>query len=100
MPRRERNKFVKRGEVLELKIESYAFGGKGIARIHKEEGSFVLFVPNTLPGQTVSARVVKSKKSYAECKLIDILEMSPDEIALDYQEIPGAPYPIAYRKAT
>jgi predicted RNA-binding protein with TRAM domain len=67
MPRRERNKFVKRGEVLELKIESYAFGGKGIARIHKEEGSFVLFVPNTLPGQTVSARVVKSKKSYAEC---------------------------------
>ncbi|NQX87014.1 MAG: 23S rRNA (uracil(1939)-C(5))-methyltransferase RlmD [Flavobacteriaceae bacterium] len=92
MPRRERNKFVKRGEVLELKIESYAFGGKGIARIHKEEGSFVLFVPNTLPGQTVSARVVKSKKSYAECKLIDILEMSPDEIALDYQEIPGAPY--------
>ena len=33
MPRRERNKFVKRGQILELKIEDYAFGGKGIARI-------------------------------------------------------------------
>ena len=92
MPRRERNRFVKRGEILELKIEDYAFGGKGIARIHNDEGSFVLFVPNTLPGQKVSARVVKSKKSYAECKLIDILEMSEDEVALEYQEIPGAPY--------
>lgn len=92
MPRRERNKFVKRGQILELTIEDYAFGGKGIARIHKEEGSFVLFIPNTLPGQKVSARVVKSKKNYAECKLLDILEKSNDEINLDYQEIPGAPY--------
>ncbi|MGK0458294.1 MAG: hypothetical protein ACJAVE_001275, partial [Polaribacter sp.] len=40
MPRRERNKFVKKNQVLELKIEDYAFGGKGIARIHSEEGSF------------------------------------------------------------
>ncbi len=92
MPRRERNRFVKRGEILELKIEDYAFGGKGIARIHNDEGSFVLFIPNTLPGQTVSARVVKSKKKYAECKLLDIIKPSEDEIVLDYQTIPGAPY--------
>ena len=32
MPRRERNKFVKKNQVLELKIEDYAFGGKGIAK--------------------------------------------------------------------
>ena len=38
MPRRERNKFVKRGQILELSIEDYAFGGKGIARIRSEEG--------------------------------------------------------------
>ena len=36
MPRRERNKFVKRGQILELSIEDYAFGGKGIARIRSE----------------------------------------------------------------
>lgn len=92
MPRRQRNRFVKRGEILELKIEDYAFGGKGIGRIRSEEGEFVVFVPNTLPGQTVKARVAKSSKKYAECKLIDVLEHSEDEIEVPYQDIPGAPY--------
>jgi len=92
MPKRERNKFVKRGQILELKIESYAFGGKGIARIRSEEGEFVVFIPNTLPGQTVKAQVSKTSKNYAECKLIDVLESSPDEVEVPFQDIPGAPY--------
>jgi len=92
MPRRERNKFVKRNQVLELTIEDYAFGGKGIARIHSEEGSFVIFVPNTLPGQLVKAQIKKSSKKYAEAKLIDVLEPSKDEVKVPYQDIPGAPY--------
>ena len=92
MPRRERNKFVKKNQVLELKIEDYAFGGKGIARIKSEEGSFVVFVPNTLPGQLVKAQIKKSSKKYAEAKLIDVLAPSKDEITVPYQDIPGAPY--------
>ncbi|WP_299670159.1 23S rRNA (uracil(1939)-C(5))-methyltransferase RlmD [uncultured Polaribacter sp.] len=92
MPRRERNKFVKKNQVLELKIEDYAFGGKGIARIHSEEGSFVIFVPNTLPGQLVKAQISKSSKNYAEAKLIDVLEPSENEIEVPFQDIPGAPY--------
>ena len=92
MPRRERNKFVKRNQVLELKIEDYAFGGKGIARIHSEEGSFVVFVPNTLPGQLVKAQIKKSSKKYAEAKLIDVLQTSKDEVEVPFQDIPGAPY--------
>lgn len=92
MPRRERNRFVKRGQILELKIEDYAFGGKGIARIRSEEGEFVVFVPNTLPGQTVKAQVKKSSKKYAECKLMDVLQPSENEIEVPYQDIPGAPY--------
>ncbi|SNR16376.1 23S rRNA (uracil(1939)-C(5))-methyltransferase RlmD [Tenacibaculum jejuense] len=92
MPRRERNKFVKRGEIIEILIEDYAFGGKGIGRIRNEHGEFVVFVPNTLPGQTVKARVAKSQKKYAECKLIDVLKASEDEISSNYQEVPGAPY--------
>ncbi|RKF03433.1 23S rRNA m(5)U-1939 methyltransferase [Tenacibaculum lutimaris] len=92
MPRRERNKFVKRGQVIEILIEDYAFGGKGIGRIRSEEGVFVVFVPNTLPGQLVKARVDKSKKKYAECKLIDVLKHSDDEVSVPYQDIPGAPY--------
>ncbi|MBU3011940.1 23S rRNA (uracil(1939)-C(5))-methyltransferase RlmD [Polaribacter vadi] len=92
MPRRERNKFVKRNQILELKIEDYAFGGKGIARIHSDEGSFVVFVPNTLPGQLVKAQIKKSSKKYAEAKLIDVLVPSEDEIEVPFQDIPGAPY--------
>ncbi|MEZ7992515.1 MAG: 23S rRNA (uracil(1939)-C(5))-methyltransferase RlmD [Flavobacteriaceae bacterium] len=92
MPKRERNKFVKRGQILELKIEDYAFGGKGIARIRSEEGEFVVFVPNTIPGQTVKAQVKKTSKNYAECNLIDVLQSSEDEVPVPYQDIPGAPY--------
>ena len=92
MPKRERNKFVKRGQILELKIEGYAFGGKGIARIRSEEGEFVVFIPNTIPGQTVKAQVKKTSKNYAECNLIDVLQSSEDEVPVPYQDIPGAPY--------
>ena len=92
MPKRERNTFVKRGQIIELLIEDYAFGGKGIGRIRNELGEFVIFVLNTLPGQLVRAQVKKSSKTYAECKLIEVLKPSEDEIDLPYQDIPGAPY--------
>lgn len=92
MPRRERNKFVKKNQVLELKIEAYAFGGKGIAKIRSEAGDFVVFVPNTLPGQLVKVQISKSSKNYAEAKLIDVLTPSEDEVELPFQDIPGAPY--------
>ncbi|MGD1847473.1 MAG: class I SAM-dependent RNA methyltransferase, partial [Salibacteraceae bacterium] len=92
MPRRPRNKFVNRGEIIEILIEDYAFGGKGIGRIRNEHGEFVVFVPNTLPGQRVKAQVKKSSKKYAECKLFAVLEPSPDEVEVPYQKIPGAPY--------
>ena len=92
MPRRERNKFVRKNQIIEILIEDYAFGGKGIGRIRSEEGVFVVFVPNTLPGQLVKARVDKSKKKYAECKLIEVIKHSDDEVEVPFQDIPGAPY--------
>ncbi|MCA0131670.1 23S rRNA (uracil(1939)-C(5))-methyltransferase RlmD [Winogradskyella alexanderae] len=92
MPRRERNQFVKRGQTIEIRIEDYAFGGKGIGRIRNEYGEFVIFVPNTLPGQLVKAQIKKSSKKYAEGKLIEVIIPSEDEIEIPYQEIPGAPY--------
>jgi len=92
MPSRERNPFVKRNQVLELLIEDYAFGGKGIARIRSEKGVFVVFVSNTLPGQLVKAQIVKSSKKYAEANLIEVITSSKDEVAMPFQDIPGAPY--------
>ncbi|MEM1122832.1 MAG: 23S rRNA (uracil(1939)-C(5))-methyltransferase RlmD [Bacteroidota bacterium] len=92
MPRRAPNKFVKRGQILELRIEDYAYGGKGIGRIRNEHGEFVVFVNNTLPGQLVKAQVKKARKSHAECKLFEVLEPSEEEQEVPYQKIPGAPY--------
>ncbi len=89
---RRQNKFVKRGEILEIRIQDYAFGGKGIGRLKSEHGEFVIFVPNTLPGQHVKAQVKKLSKTYAECKLLEVLTASEDEIEMPYQAIPGAPY--------
>ena len=92
MPKRERNKFVKRGQIIDILIEDYAFGGKGIGRIRNEHGEFVVFVPNTLPGQLVKTQIKKCSKKYAEGKLFEVLKASEDEIEMPYQSIPGAPY--------
>lgn len=75
-----------------IKIEDIAFGGEGIAKLHTDQGDFVLFVKNTLPGQVVTAKIIKKKKRYAECKLLKVTSPSPDELNLPYQEIPGAPF--------
>ena len=92
MVRKTQKKFVKRGEILEIHIQDYAFGGKGIGRMSNEHGDFIVFVPNTLPGQYVKAQVRKVGKAYAECKLLEVLRASEDEIDVPYQAIPGAPY--------
>tara|TARA_Y100000034_G_scaffold137038_1_gene219211 strand:- start:148091 stop:149593 length:1503 start_codon:yes stop_codon:yes gene_type:complete len=92
MPRRERNPFVKRNETIDIQIEDYAFGGKGIGRIRNEHGEFVVFVPNTIPGQLVKARIVKSRKKFAEAKLVEVVQPSENETEIPFQEIPGAPY--------
>ncbi|MBW7868512.1 MAG: 23S rRNA (uracil(1939)-C(5))-methyltransferase RlmD [Brumimicrobium sp.] len=64
----------------------------GIAKIHTDKGDFILFVQNTFPGQKVLARIVKKRKTHAECSLIKILQRSPLENINQYQEISGAPY--------
>ncbi len=83
---------MKRGQQLELTIKDMAFGGVGIAELETEEGLFKVFVQNTIPGQKVRARVVKSKRRYAECKLDEVLVPAEVERDIPFQSIPGAPY--------
>ncbi len=85
-------RLFKKGQQLELQIEDLAFGGKGIAKVETDKGDFTVFVQNALPGQKVIGKVAKCKKQYAECKLMEVLSPSPDEVEIPYQEIPGAPY--------
>lgn len=83
---------IKRGSVIEVDIVDSAFGGKGIGKIPTEKGDYIIFVLNTIKGQKVTARVVKSKSKYAECKLVEVLEPSADEVSIPYQAISGAPF--------
>lgn len=83
---------LKKGKTFTFKVEDMAFGGKGIARIITESGKYPVFIPNTIPGQTVTAKIIKRKKSFSEAKLKQVIEKSPDEKPLEYHSIPGAPY--------
>lgn len=67
---------LKKGQVVDLQIESTAFKGKGIA---KHDG-IAVFVPGTAPGDLVEARIIKKKKSYREAKVLNLKEPSPIRI--------------------
>jgi 23S rRNA (uracil1939-C5)-methyltransferase len=58
---------------MKLQIEKSIYGGAGLAR---HEGKAV-FVPFTLPGESVEAEIQRSKPSYAEAQLAQILTPSP-----------------------
>jgi 23S rRNA (uracil1939-C5)-methyltransferase len=61
---------------MKLAIEKSIYGGAGLAR---HEGK-AIFVPFTLPGETVEASILQNKPSYAEAQLTQILTPSPHRI--------------------
>jgi 23S rRNA (uracil1939-C5)-methyltransferase len=63
-------------ETLSLEILDVVYRGKGLAR---HEGC-VVFVPGVLPGETVTARIRKQHKSYADAVLVSIEKKSPARI--------------------
>jgi 23S rRNA (uracil1939-C5)-methyltransferase len=67
---------VARDQELELRIDSLAHGGRGVAR----HGELVVFVSRALPGDRVRARVTKYKKRYAEARVIELLERGPGRV--------------------
>jgi len=67
---------VRKGEELELRIESLAYGGSGVGRYD----GFVVFVRGGLPGDRVRARITKVKRGFAEGAAIAILEPSQDRV--------------------
>ena len=87
-----RQRMFRKGHVIEAEITGLAFGGKGVSKIPTDKGDFTIFVQNTFPGQRVRAQVSRCKKRYAECRLMDVIKPSPEEVELQYQPIPGAPY--------
>ncbi len=82
----------RRGEVIEVEVDSLAFGGRGVARA---EG-FVVFVAGALPGDRVRAEVTKGKKRFAEARTLELLRPGADRVAdlcvHGGEPCPGAPW--------
>lgn len=72
----EQQRSAKKGQVIPLKIEGAAYGGKGIGFVDGK----VCFVPNTAPGDIVNVRIVKKRSSHLEGKLVEIVDPSPHRI--------------------
>ncbi len=83
---------LKKGNLYEMEVHDLSFGGKGICRWETEQGQFIIFIPNTIPGQLISARIVKLRKKHAEARLMKVLKPSDLEIETGYQEVSGAPF--------
>ena len=79
------------GDELDLRVESLAFGGEGVARLG--DGGYVVFVAGALPGDRVRAVVHKRKRSYAHARTVEVLEPSPERIA-PLADHPGVPWQV------
>jgi 23S rRNA (uracil1939-C5)-methyltransferase len=82
----------RRGEQLEVEIDSLAFGGRGVARAD----GFVVFVAGALPGDRVRVEVTKAKKRFAEARTVELLQAGadriPDRCTHGGEPCPGAPW--------
>jgi 23S rRNA (uracil1939-C5)-methyltransferase len=82
----------RKGELLELEVDSLAFGGRGVAR----HGGYVVFVSGGLPGDLVRAEVTKPKKRFAEARTVELLRPGADRVPSlclhEGEPCPGAPW--------
>ena len=67
---------IRKSDIVELWVDKMAFGGKGVARLD----GLVVFVEGAVPGDRVMAKIVRKKKDYAEAKLQELLDPSPDRV--------------------
>jgi 23S rRNA (uracil1939-C5)-methyltransferase len=67
---------IAQDQEVDLRIDSLAYGGNGVARTN----GFVVFVRRGLPGDLVRARVTKVKRNHAEAVAVDVLEPGPARV--------------------
>ncbi|HRE10070.1 MAG TPA: 23S rRNA (uracil(1939)-C(5))-methyltransferase RlmD [Ignavibacteria bacterium] len=68
---------LKKDDVIELVIDDIGAESSGIGRFN---GEYVVFVPKSVPGDTVRVKIRKKKKKYAESTLLEIIQPSPFRI--------------------
>jgi 23S rRNA (uracil1939-C5)-methyltransferase len=63
-------------ELLEVRIESIAAGGAGLARIDGKP----VFIKGGIPGDKLVCRITKDHRSWAEAELTELLDASQDRV--------------------
>ena len=63
-------------QFIDLQLSAMAHGGSALGR-HQGQ---VIFVPYTIPGETVRVEVVESRTRWARARLVEILEASPHRV--------------------
>ena len=76
---------VRRDDELDLKIESLAYGGNGVARLN----GFVVFVRRGLPGDVVRARVTRVKRNHAEAFALEVVEAGAPRVDAPCEHYPA-----------
>lgn len=66
---------MKKNDIIEVRINDLEFPNVGITNFDDK----IIKIKNTLPGQKVRARVVRSRKDNAEAKVLEVLEKAPFE---------------------
>ncbi|MFC4559482.1 23S rRNA (uracil(1939)-C(5))-methyltransferase RlmD [Virgibacillus kekensis] len=67
---------VKKNETINLTFEDLTHEGNGVGKIN----GYPLFVPNALPGEEGSVKVVKVNKNFGFGKLLELTKHSPERI--------------------
>ncbi|WP_309744532.1 23S rRNA (uracil(1939)-C(5))-methyltransferase RlmD [Chamaesiphon sp. OTE_20_metabat_361] len=67
---------LQQGNVVEIEITDISESGEGVGRV----GNQVVFVPDTVTGDVITARLVTVKRQYAHGKLLDIITPSPHRV--------------------
>lgn len=61
---------------IEVQVEKWVYGGAGLAR----DGGKVLMIPYTLPGERVRVEIVRDHGGFAEARVQELLERSPQRV--------------------
>jgi 23S rRNA (uracil1939-C5)-methyltransferase len=65
---------VQPGQIIEMEITGQAHDGAGVGKYE----DFAVFVPLSVPGERVRARIGQVKKTYARGQLLEVLDPHPD----------------------
>jgi len=74
----------KRGDEIEVTVDDLAFGGRGVARAD----GFVVFTPDTAPGDLARVRMRKVRRRFGEADLLEVLSPGPGRITPPCQFVP------------